>query len=41
MRGIDITDGDLLAIYKNENTNNRQIIVVQIDDNITVKKLNY
>lgn len=39
MRDIGILDGDLLAVHKTAAANSGQIVVVRLDDEVTVKRL--
>lgn len=39
MKDIGIMDGDLLAVHKTQEARNGQVIVVRIDDDVTVKRL--
>ena len=38
MKDIGILDGDLLAVYKTSDVRNGQVVVVRIDDEVTVKR---
>ena len=39
MRDAGIYDGDLLAVHRTSTANNGQIVVVRIEDEVTVKRL--
>lgn len=39
MREVGIYDGDLLAVHRASTANNGQIVVVRIEDEVTVKRL--
>lgn len=41
MKNIGILDGDLLAVHRTSNARNGDIIVARVDDEVTVKRLQY
>ena len=41
MRDAGIGDGDLLAVHRQQDARNGQIVVARLDDDVTVKRLEY